>query len=297
MNAPYYGGYAPGNRIFAVDGNFTVAMPVTPPAVSYPFRGDSCPDITSIVLLDSTGTYVTLPIGAGYNIQPFAANQSAIVFEQEFMVALSAYLPLPLNTPYNTAWSIGWYPVYADLAACFLVEEGPLEHVGAGIVRFKRKFANLPTTRNVPESYGYTIPAWTDGTNTRISSSRILASRVQLDYYVYDDLGLLNGLIPGLFPAAHRLNAATGMFPQGLILPEMRYFKPGAGSVANNLLLDPDEPLQDDTSPPTGSATNPTYSQYISWVANKYEIVAEASSLELWMGNIYQRKTRFVQVQ
>lgn len=295
MNAPYSGGYAPGNRIFAVDGDFTVAAPITPPEIVNPFKGDSVPDITSIILLSSAGVFTAIPLGSGYNVQPFAANQSAIIFEQEFMVALAYHTPLPLNTPYNLNWSIGWQNTYVNLNNCFLVEEGPLEHVGAGLVKFKRKFANLPPTRNVVESYAYTFPSISDGTTVRQAKNMIVASRIQYDYYVYDDLDLLPGIT--LFPAGHRLDVTTGMFPTGLILPEMRYFKPGANSITLNMLLDADEPLLDDTNPATGVATNPTFTQYTTWAANGYEIVAEASCLEQWMGNIYQRKTRFVTVQ
>ena len=307
-NAPYSGGFAPGAELFAVDGDFTTAAPCSPPDVSLPFKGDSIPDNTAIILMDSSGAYDAIPLGSGYNVQPFAANQSAIVFEQEFMVAIANHVPLPLNTPYDTAWSIGWQGTYVGLEKCFLVEEGPLEHIGAGIAKFQRKYANLPPTRNLFESYAHTIPAFTvDDAQTlaRNSSSKIVASRIQLDYFVYDSLDLLTGIIPGVFPGTHRLDATTGIFPTGLILPEMAYFEPdpffgtpGASplnAIEMNLIINfagVSEALVDPTSISAGS--NPTSSQYKAWIAAKYEIVAEASSLSQWMGNIYQRQTRFV---
>ena len=90
--------------------------------IDTPFTGDSFPNNRDIVLLNlASSSFVTQPFGTGYNIQPFNANQTAILLEQEFIVAEAYYLPLPLNTPYCVGWSIGWSNDYANLGDCFLV--------------------------------------------------------------------------------------------------------------------------------------------------------------------------------
>lgn len=302
-NAPYSGGTSAGAKLFAVNGDFTAATPCGPPEISYPFKGDTFPGLRDIVLLNSAGAYVNVPLGSGYNVQPFRANQSAIIVEQEFMVAEAYYVPMRLNTLYNTDWSNGWRGDFALLDQSFLVEEGPLENVGGGIVKFWRKFATLPPTRNEFESYAPTFPSFevlygTPATQSivRPAKTATVFSRVQYDYYVYDDLDLLSGL--SLFPSGHRLNASTGLSPTGLILPEMRYYKPSTettsggtpNTVEYNMQLDGDQPLT--------AASIPSSTQYRGWIGVA-EIVAEASSFGPgpWLGNIYQRKTRFVIAQ
>ncbi len=293
-NASYAGGFSPGADLFAVDGDFTFAEPFGPPIVSNSFRGDSSVGTNDIVLLDGTGAYVRIPIGSGYNIQPFAANQSAILFEQEFIVAQAYFVPMPLNTPYPLIWSIGWQNTYVALDSCFLVEESPLEPIGGGLARLRRRFANLPPNRNEFESFTYVYPAVDyGGSDIRLQKPLTVNSRVQNDYFVFDDLGLLPG-IP-LFPAGHRLDSTTGTNPVGLILPQMRFFKATANAAGNNNLLDADQPLSDGPPPTVPSYTE--YAGFANWggTGTVAEIVAEASSLQRWQGNIYERKTRFVE--
>jgi len=290
-NAPYSGGFSPGAQLHSVDGDFTQCDPCGPPEISYPFKGDSFPGLKSIVLLDSSFVYQVIALGTGYNVQPFRSNQSFIVIEQEFMVAEQYYIPMRLNTPYWLGWSVGWTGYLGLLTNCFLVEEGPLVHVGGGIVVIKRKFASLPDTRNEYESYAYSFPALNNGTNNRFGLNRIVPSRVQYDYFVFDDLNILS--IPLFNPSSamlgRRLNATTGLFPNGIILEEQHYYKNGGASL--NMQVDPDQPLVDGASP-----TNPSYTEYMSWVSGGHEIVAETSIFGpgAWMGNIYQRKTRFI---
>ncbi len=294
MSAPLTGGSDPGADRYHVSGDLTVPSPVTPPIISNAFKGDSIASTRDIILLNSATpqVYVRVPVGSGYNIQPFRANQTAIIFEQEFVVAQAYFYPLPLNTPYYMPWSIGWGNDYVNLANCFLVEESPLDPIGAGLSRFRRKYANLPPNRNVPGSYGYTFPMLDYGGATmRFPKPFIVESRVQHDYFLWDPLNLQTGI--ALFPSGHRLNNTTGMHPTGLILPEMRYFKGETDAVLNNNILDSGQAITN-TSP----ATVPSYTEYRSWMFDA-EIVAEASNLGEgpWLGNIYERRTRFVEAQ
>lgn len=297
MDAPYSGGTVPGGRLFVVDGDFTIASPFTAPEPYNPFIGDSQPSVYPIIILDRSVTppaYTQLNVGVGINVQNFAANQSAIVFEQDFIVAQSAHVPLPLNTPYNTAWSVGWAGTYVGLGNCFLVEEGPLRDAGGGLATFKRKYANLPPNRNEFESFSaFTFPGldYGDGTN-RFPFSDIFESRIFYEYFVFDNLDLLAGLIPS-FPPGHRINTGTlGTNAKFMQLEQTKFFKAANDAIKNYNLLDPDAPLSDTPDVTTGQTTTPSYTTYKSWQQN-VELVVEASSFNRWIGNIFVRRTRF----
>jgi len=291
MDAPLSGGFYPGGRRFAVDGDFHIAWPSAAPEVYCPFEGDSQPSFYPIILLNrSIGTpdFVSVPIGSGFNKQPFNANQSAIVIEQEFMVAQEAEYQLPLNTPYNPLWATGWGNSYQNLENCFLVEEGPTVPVGGGIARFKRKFASLPENRNDYESYSAVFPALSIGgasTNARFGFTRIVNSRIFREFFVFDNLNLLAS-IP-LYPEGHRINT-TNPDTKPVLWEQFSGFAADAAAISNYQLLDPDAALAD--GPP---ATHPSYSIYKTWQGTA-EIVAESSCFDRWLGNIYVRKTRFV---
>jgi len=298
-NAPYTGGSAPGADLFYCE-NFSVATPCGTPRVWNPLPGDSIYSNRDIVLLNSSNAYVRIPAGQGYNTQPWSSTHHAIMFDQEFVVARPYHVPMALNTPYNLAWSIGWQNTYVNLGICFLIEEGPLQHIGGGLVKFYRRFANLPPTRNAVESYCITFPARNVGSAEKFlqqAKTVIRNSRIRYDYFVFDDLNLLGG-IP-LFPSGNRLNGSTGINPVGLLLPEMRYFKGELNSVTDNLQLDSDQPI---TNGQIGEGILPTVPSLDDWRdfcgylpdTTPAEIVAEASSMRLWTGNIYERKTRFV---
>ena len=277
--------------VYFADGDLTVASPCGTPRLWYPFQGDSVYDTRDIVLLNSSNVYERVPVGTGYNLQPFSYNQQALMFDQEFVVSRAHYVPMALNTPYSTVWSLGWQNTLVNLGNCFLIEEGPLMNIGNGLVKFYRRFASLPPTRNVVESYAATFPAIDYGGSTiRFGKTRIVNSRVQFDYLVFDSANLLS--LP-LFPNGPKLNAVTGIAPVGLILPEMLYFKAEVDAVINHNLLDSDQPLAD--GPPATVPSKTEYAGFAGWTGSlAAEIVIEASSMRQWAGNIYERKTRFV---
>lgn len=286
-DAPYSGGTAPGGRLFVVDGDFRFAAPCSAPEISTPFKGDTFQNVRDIIILNEAGSYVNVPPRISPNINPFAANQTTIIIEQDFMVAQAYYLPMPLNSLYNPAWSVGWSNNYANLENCYLVEESRLEDQGGGIVKFRRKFASLPPTRNERESYMASFPALSNGTDSRLPIQRIAASRIQNDYVLLGTFGY-----PDL----------------GVTLPEMRYFKAmdsPLSAIYGNYLIDPDQALTDaDPTDPSSNPTNPSFSQYVAWLNGigctgglAPEIIAEASTFTRWLGNIYCRSTRFVVVQ
>jgi hypothetical protein len=314
MNAPYTGGFAPGNRQFAVDGNFYNCDPCSPPKITFPMKGDSIFSNADIIYLSEDGaggySYTNFSLGNWPNIQPWSANQRTFVIEQEFMVAMEAYQSLPLNTPYWWGWSIGWQSQLTnglgipELFYAVFVEEDPTEDMGQGIVKVRRRFATLPPTRNEIEQFTYIYPGITYGVGipSRLQRSITVSSRVQYDYFIFDDFGIYP--YGSEFPAGPVLRARQGIYPPGLILQPMYFYKAGADSVLNNIFLDSDQIQLSDGSVLLGTpATTPSASQWLSWIdgtgtsnGQRAEVIAEASVPRRWMGNIWERRTRFVQV-
>ena len=321
MPPTYTGISAPGASIFFIDGDFTQVSPCSLPTVGFPLKGDSIfsnRDVVQIYYGYPPGTvsakswqYVLVPLGSPGNLQPWSANQSAMTLEQDFMVAQAYYQPLRLNTQYNPAWAVGWTGTFPDgtplhsLNQFYFVEEGPLEDCGGGIIKFRRKWATLPSTRNEVEQYAYNFPGFSDETTgaTRQSFRLAVQSRVQYDYFIFDDWGVLSGVV-NPFPNGALLTAALGLSPSGLIIPQFLVYQNAAG-VNNGLVLDPPT-LDDGPTPgtPTQTTTLPSFSSYLSVIngsatSNQLpgEICVENSVMTRYMGNIWERRTRFVIAQ
>ena len=129
----------------------------------------------------------------------------------------------------------------------------------------------------------------------RAQQTLAVPSRLQFDYFVFDDLGILGS---PLFPAGNRLDSTTGIHPKGLIIPQQKYYA-NAAAVGNNL-MQPNQPLTDASGPT--DATVPGFTEYVNWSLGTgtshglpAEIVAESSTIRRWMGNIFERRTRFVE--
>lgn len=310
MNAPYTGGSSPNGQLFMVDGDFTSCDPCGLPVISYPLKGDSIFSNRDVYYFNrSEGKFFLEQLGHYPNIQPWSANQLAVVLEQEFMVAQSAYFPMRLNTRYYPGWAIGWEGQFSDgsntvnLNELFLVTEGELIDMGGGISKLKRTWASLPPTRNEVEQFTYTFTGYSDEqTNTnRDPISLVVQSRVQYDYFIFDDFGI-TGL--DTFPNGPVLNADTGISPASLILPEQYYFNSSdSDDVSNNYLISPpsvdDGPIDDPSL-----ATYPDFTDYTGLVSGidtsnglAAEIIAEGSTMTRFMGNIWERRTRFVIAQ
>ncbi len=317
MSIDYKGGFYPDHQLFAVDGDFTQCDPCGMPVISYPFKGDSILSLNDIAIFyPDLQLYSSVGIGTFPNLKPWSPNQRSIVIEQEFIVAQSAFQPMPLNTPYNVAWSIGFQDMFpsgypsAQIGLAYLVEEGELQDIGGGLSKIRRKWATLPPTRCDIEQFSATFPGFdnADGID-RQSFTQNVASRVQYDYFIYDDLEILsiplfNQYATNASDAGYRLNSATGMFPAGLIIPAQQYFQVDGLIVYNGIALGDNTAITKLTSESDRSnVTIPSAEQYINWVTGPgghnlpTEIVAEASTMTRWMGNIWERRTRFIVAQ
>jgi hypothetical protein len=307
MNAPYTGGSSPSGQLFMVDGDFTSCDPCGLPVISYPLKGDSIFSNRDILYFNKAEqAFFLAALGEFPNIQPWSPNQTAVVLEQEFMVAQSSYFPMRLNTRYYPGWAIGWEGQFPDgsntvnLNELFLVTEGELVDMGGGISKLKRTWASIPQTRNEVEQFTYTFIGYADEVSgtTRSRPTFVVQSRVQYDYFIFDDLDI-TGLTT--FPNGPALNAETGIYPQSLILPEQYYFANQDG-IAQNIFVDS---LDDgDEGSDIDTITVPTFTGYTALISGAStsnglaaEIIAEGSTMTRFMGNIWERRTRFVIAQ
>src|SRR5512146_759864 len=138
-----------------VDGDFTVAEPVSLPVFSSPIR----------------------------------ATTAEYIFTQDWMQYRADFLPLALNTPHPSA---GQNP---DYSAFLLVSEGPRQDIGGGVVKWTRTYAKVPDPYDEFESYSYPFIGlegrWNIGNqgNTvavtgRPRKSAIVNSRVRHEYFL-----------------------------------------------------------------------------------------------------------------
>ncbi len=334
-NAPYIGGSSPGAQLFVVDGDFSVDEPCSLPEISYPLRGDSVLSLNNLVVLDiPSGNYAWFPLGSYPNIHPWNANQQAAVLEQDFIVAFSSYVPMRLNSKYNTDWALGagldyaWIGAFKDgtptemINQFYLVEEGELKDIGGGLVKLRRKFATLPPTRCEIEQFAFTFPGLDDsesgGTTTRLPFTDNVQSRIQYDYFIIDFMDILD--LPVFnSDSGRRLNESTGIYLNGIILRKMEYFQPGSSLNSSNGLfigstLNDPVTLTDGSLDGSNPGSIPSATDWINWSTGVFaggislggggsstdqpaEIVAESSTFTRWLGNIWERRTRFVFAQ
>lgn len=309
-----------------VDGDLTVARAISAPRITNPFRGDSAVEYSSTVKNDIIYTsadvgfppssylgvpYGRWPVGQGPNRQLYGTTYNAVILEQDFMVASSSYQPIPLNTPYDKSayWpGVFWgqanpnafvaaFSLPVNPSKLYLTEETPLEDMDGGMFKMRRQYASIPPTRNQFEKFAYNYIGFgaTDVSTSPFRDRFVMTvpSRVQQDFVILDPTNVLPS-IPFWSSGGNRIpffNPSDSSF----YLIEQRYWLNAPPTTANNQWQETD--FLTDT-------TNPSLSDYLSWcdplwggasaTIGAAEIVAEASSVVQWLGNIYMRTTRFV---
>ena len=154
---------------------------------------------------------------------------------------------------------------HPSIASCYLVAETDPQNIGGGLVEWTRRYATIPATRNEYETYAYTfveIIRATGGDGTRGPFTKRVVSRVEYAYYMVGAGGSY---------------ATVGDIP----------------------LVDGFRPQQDIWGSPIdveflSQTTDPTSDAYLALVAAETEIAVEDSEVRAWMGNIYERVTRYV---
>jgi len=108
-----------------------------------------------------------------------------------------------------------------------------------------------------------------------------------------------------VFPNGPTLNATTGINPPFLVLPAYKSYQNRQDAILINAVLDSDGYLNDPT--PGNEVQEPgtllTMTQWTNFAVGigtsnqkPAEIIAEASSMRRLIGNIWERRTRFVQL-
>jgi hypothetical protein len=197
------------------------------------------------------------------------------LLEQDFMQFAKAFEALPQDSQ------------HPDQPSYYLYEETPLVALGAGVVTWTRRYAKLPDARDEFETFVYTFPGWIGGDSTITEDPRdpfteTIISRVRFEYFQ-----------PGVSPGISK--------PKDIqVYERFQVFAQGGRNFPSNVL---------------GGATTPTKDQYISalsvpvlitpaesafgvyryvLIPAEKQLVAETSSVRRWIGNIYERKTRYV---
>ncbi len=198
------------------------------------------------------------------------------VLTQPFAQQLSAFVALALNTP---------HPDYPDYV---LVEESEKQHLGGGDIRWTRKYAKVPAQHIEPSTYAYSFIGFLGrvnydtstgvitGTQHRERLSRTVFCKVQNDYAL----------------ATSWADALTAL----PVIPAQEYF------IHGSLDTPPYRVMTDFLLSVAGftEVTVPTQDEYLTWItadeaaADSFHIVAEPSSLQRWMGNIFVRQTKYV---
>lgn len=213
------------------------------------------------------GTWTTKePTGKARIAYPIDGDVATYTIEQDFIQLRANYSAAALNALHSTQVSGG------D-ASAYLVEIGPHEDLGQGVIKWTEVYSTKPADRNEYESYAYNFIGYYGvwGTEETTISGRprftqSVTSRLAHKYYI-------PGVDGGITTAAD--------IP---IIAAQTYIY---GTTTNNV-----DYLAD--APPFSAATVPSRTTYEGWVSGGTEIVAEQSIVRRWRGGIYERVTRYV---
>ena len=203
------------------------------------------------------GTFTTAAVQAGPSRRLPFERDAAAFIEEQRYIQTKADFA---RLALNTA--------HPTIASCYLVQETDPRNVGGGLVEWERIYANVPAERNEYESLLYTfvpIIRATGGTGVRGAFTLKVTSRVEYKYWLIGT--------GGSYATAPEIPTVAGFVPKQDIW--------GAEVVVDFL----------------SQTTNPTSDTYLTWVAAEAELCVEDSDVHAWMGNIYERVTRYVVAQ
>jgi hypothetical protein len=216
------------------------------------------------------------------------ATTAEYVFTQEWMQFRENFTATALNTPHPSA---GMTPDYSTF---FLVSEGPRQDVGGGVVKWQRTYAIVPASYDEFESYSYNFIGYSGLVQTaagfspgaviagRPRACRVVTCRVHNDYFKTGPGATF--AVPKAIPTV----GALRYYASDPVLGNTVGVGTTLESFETDFLADAAGPLP---------ASVPSKAIYTGWVATGAEIVAEDSRLTRWMGNIFNRQTRYVVAQ
>ena len=229
------------------DGDFTVVTPVTLPELSSPIQG----------------------VNTKY------------ILTQEFVQLEANFTALALNTAYpNTAGSSTGADFAGDnslnAAGYILVEEGPLRDIGAGVVRWQRRYAIVPQPHYDPIQVQFQFPGYLAVLGVpavmREPFTRAVPGTIEYAYFLAGT---------NTHDAVQSLETTNFVSQQLFLWPHI-----------TEIPL-PNEQLQvsyiwTNSSP---QPTIPNLEEYSSWVSTgTHPIVAQPSQFSRWEGNIIRRE-------
>lgn len=285
-----------------------------------------------IVDLPNSGALTAVAIGPRQWESPFDDTSEALVFRQEYYQDATQFQTLALDTPHDS------------IPDAYLVAEGPRDDRG-GYVRWTRTYAKIPPSRQVFESYSWTVPgigseavyaavnisstssaAGVTTITTASSSTATVGDSVQVSYTFTDGVtgtqygrSVLRICLTGTSGTTVKVDLIAE--PGGTItyqtlkkvepgrdpyteevgsLLQLDYFLPGVSAgiatVQDIPLIEP-VTIYDNTGRQTTSfsaTTSPTLTTWRAKVAAEDYVCAVRSIPRRWMGNIYERATRYV---
>lgn len=226
---------------------------------------------------------IAAPTGVRRWSAPFPDN-ILVMFDLDFVQRMTHWKPLPLDTKDR------------DSPSFVLVSESAIQRTGGGMGRWTRTYATVPPSRNDFESYvmtypgmiGSTVsfgsgPAITIDAGRKAFSTRVTA-RLQYDYFHV-------GFSPGI-KTPQDIPIIEGF--EVLIAGPIRGFEADllGANTAPTAQQYADMTRQATVLPPP----SPFSPAVFPVVSGSREIAAEDSTLSRWMGNIWQRTTRYVPV-
>ncbi|MDB6026303.1 MAG: hypothetical protein JWM68_2526 [Verrucomicrobiales bacterium] len=267
------------------------------------------------------------------------ADTSSLLIEQDFIQYLANYVPQALNSAGPTLSSV----------ASYLVHESQIQHVGGGLGKWTKTWAQKPAQRVEYESYSWLVPGYdTGGINARINLTHtgsvttgiltltntsahgyIVGDRVAITYTatvnkLYEISRTIIRTILTVpttttFTVATFQDVSTSPYylwtqklsgsrdpitytvNSKLVYDYFRIAASGGDYTSADLIPVVDKYyIEDEYSKETQTlsvVSNPSIASYQFLISGSSHVVAEASHLSRWMGQIYQRVTRYVRAQ
>lgn len=211
---------------------------------------------------------------------PFEGDNASFVLEQDYIVALTSFSPLALDTAHGT---------YTN---AYLVKESQQENIGGGLVKWTRTYAQIPASRSDYETFNFKFPGylattgtvtppydsyWVQTGNGRDPFTATSNSRMLSEYFLCASGQTYE--TPSEIPILEVIKFTLALNDQARI----DYLLSDAGGYWSD-----SQPTREEWEDLIAGGAG------IGTGAAAGEFIAEDSRITRWMGNIYCRQTRYV---
>lgn len=191
---------------------------------------------------------------------PFSSqgDQTTTVYELDYVQSIDNFVPLAVNS------------IHPTVGNAYLIGETDLKPTNvAGVSMWTRRYATIPISRDEGGSIAYQFPGLTAASTLRLPFVWTVACRIALSFYLVGP------------------NSSYATVLALPVIDRQRYY---IGGVSGGVGTDVSSLVSGTFLFPS----TPTTETYQSWIGAGTEIVAEASKLTRWQGNIWQRTTKYV---